>query len=48
MYLFDTENVAEDERTEKTCFDVSFVAILHNAGNVAVPFDCSDHTAALH
>jgi hypothetical protein len=43
MYLFNTENVAEDERMEKTCFDVSFVAILSDASNIAVPFDCSDH-----
>jgi hypothetical protein len=43
MYLFNTANIAEDERMEKTCFDVSFVAVLHNASNVTVPFDCSDH-----
>jgi hypothetical protein len=43
MYLFNTANVAEDERIEKTCFDVSFVAVFHNASNIAVPFDCSDH-----
>ncbi|WP_442509505.1 hypothetical protein SH528x_001081 [Novipirellula sp. SH528] len=43
MHLFNTANVAEDERMEKTCFDVSFVAVLHNASNIAVPFDCSDH-----
>lgn len=44
MYLFNTANAAEDERMEKTCFDVSFVAVLHNESNIAVPFDCSDRS----
>ena len=42
-YLFNTENIPEDERVEKTCFGVSFIAVLHHHGSVAIPFECSDH-----
>ena len=45
MHLFNTENVGEEDRMEKSCFNVSLIAILHNASNVAVPFDCCDHYA---
>ena len=43
IYLFNTANVSYDERMEKTCFDVSFVAVLHNNSNIAIPFNCVDH-----
>lgn len=42
IYLFNAENTPEDDRGEKCCFHLSFIAILHDHSNIAVPFDCSD------
>lgn len=43
MRLFATQQIPEEERDEKSCFFASFVAVLHNNANLAVPFECSDY-----
>ncbi len=43
MRLFATQQIPEEDRGEKTCFYSSFLAVLHNNGNLAVPFECSDY-----
>lgn len=43
MALFNAENTPEDERGEKSCLHASFLAVLNNQDNVAIPFECSDY-----
>ena len=42
MRLFATPLIPDDERGEKTCFNASFLAVLHRHENLAIPFECSD------
>lgn len=41
--LFGTPQVPEEDRVEKSFFVASFLAVLHEHDNVAVPFECSDY-----
>lgn len=43
MAVFNTENTPEDDRSEKSCLNASFLAILHGDNEIAIPFDCSDY-----
>src|SRR5690606_12521782 len=43
--IFAAQQVPEAERGEKSCFYASFLAILHENDNLAVPFECSDYYA---
>lgn len=42
MRLFGTQQIPQEDRGEKTCFFASFLAVLHDSGNAAIPFECSD------
>ncbi|WP_425618630.1 hypothetical protein NA78x_002339 [Anatilimnocola sp. NA78] len=41
--LFLTERIPEDQRSEKSCFFACFVAVMHQRGNLAIPFEVSDY-----
>lgn len=43
MRLFCIQPVPQEERMEKTCLVESFLAVLPEQGNIAVPFECLDY-----
>jgi len=45
MRLFGTQQIPEEDRGEKACFYASFLAVLPERDNLAIPFECSDHYA---
>ena len=43
MALFNANNTPENERGEKSCMYASFLAVLNNEDNIAIPFECADY-----
>lgn len=43
MRLFHVQPIPVDDRGEKTCHCESFLAVLHQFGNMGIPFECSDY-----